>query len=785
MKQFISIYNRRLYLILCVLLFTITIYINHFNNGFHFDDNHTISNNSLIRQLSNIPKFFLDGSTSSTLPQNQVYRPVVSTTLAIDYWIGNGYNPIYFHLSMFILFLLQGSLMFFLFLKILDKIDATKKQNFYIALAAAGWYLVHPAIAETVNYIIARSDILSTFFVVLALTLYTSSAFSRKTYLYLVPVIIGALAKPSSVMFAPLLFFYILLFDESVDFKKIFKFQYRYSLIRAIKKSVPSFVICILLYGFISLMTPSSWVPGGTSRLSYLITQPFVVLHYFYMFILPTELSADTDWTTLQSIFNFRFLIGILFLLATGIIIIYTSSKKNLKPISFGLIWFLITLFPTSSIIPLAEVLNDHRMFFPFIGLSLSITYSIYLIVEFYYLKYRVGSSFLKYSLFGITIIVFITYGIGTYNRNKVWSTEESLWYDVTIKSPLNGRGLMNYGLVKMEQGKYLEADKYFNKALELTPNYSYLFVNLAIVKNALGDSKTAENYFKKAIQLGNDFAGSHSFYARFLKKQFRLSEAEIELQKAIKISPNILENRISLLEILELESSWSELSLACLSALEISPNNTIVLNYLEHSKLKKGTLDYLVDEISSTSNTDSLLQLSLKLFQVKRFDECIQAAKRAVDINPKFYEAYNNIGAAFNAKGQYEKSILPLEKAVQLNPNYQLAKNNLVIARSMLNKGNLLSEFNNVTPEMFIQQSLNYFNNQEFDKCILVCKKALILRPNYDIAYNNICASYNKLKNWDQAIVAAKKGLQINPNNQLLKNNLQVALDAKNTIKQ
>ena len=225
--------------------------------------------------------------------------------------------------------------------------------------------------------------------------------------------------------------------------------------------------------------------------------------------------------------------------MATGIIIIYTSSKKNLKPISFGLIWFLITLLPTSSIIPLAEVLNDHRMFFPFIGLSLSITYSIYLIVEFYYLKYRVGSSFLKYSLFGITIIVFITYGIGTYNRNKVWSTEESLWYDVTIKSPLNGRGLMNYGLVKMEQGKYLEADKYFNKALELTPNYSYLFVNLAIVKNALGDSKTAENYFKKAIQLGNDFAGSHSFYARFLKKQFRLSEAEIELQKAIKSLDN------------------------------------------------------------------------------------------------------------------------------------------------------------------------------------------------------------------------------------------------------
>src|SRR6266550_6507658 len=36
--------------------------------------------------------------------------------------------------------------------------------------------------------------------------------------------------------------------------------------------------------------------------------------------------------------------------------------------------------------------------------------------------------------------------GYATFQRNKVWNTEETLWRDVTIKSPRNPRGLMNYG---------------------------------------------------------------------------------------------------------------------------------------------------------------------------------------------------------------------------------------------------------------------------------------------------------------------------------------------------
>src|SRR5213592_2166665 len=82
----------------------LTAYANHFHNSLHFDDAHTIVNNAAIRDLRNIPQFFRDATTFSALPSNQSYRPLVSTLLAIDYRLGSGLQPFWFHLSVFILF---------------------------------------------------------------------------------------------------------------------------------------------------------------------------------------------------------------------------------------------------------------------------------------------------------------------------------------------------------------------------------------------------------------------------------------------------------------------------------------------------------------------------------------------------------------------------------------------------------------------------------------------------------------------------------------------------------
>ena len=68
--------------------------------------------------------------------------------------------------------------------------------------------------------------------------------------------------------------------------------------------------------------------------------------------------------------------------------------------------------------------------------------------------------------------------------------------------------------------------------------------------------------------------------------------------------------------------------------------------------------------------------------------------------------------------------------------------------------------------------------------KRINACREAIKLKPDYDLAYNNICSAYNMLHDFDNAIVAGQKAVQINPANQQAKNNLQAAIDAKKSGK-
>src|ERR1700676_2535358 len=89
-----------------LLVAILAAYANHFHNGFHLHDQHAIVNNASIRGLRNIPLFFRDATTFSALPSNQSYRPLVSSLLAVDYCLGHGLHPFWFHLSIFALFLM-------------------------------------------------------------------------------------------------------------------------------------------------------------------------------------------------------------------------------------------------------------------------------------------------------------------------------------------------------------------------------------------------------------------------------------------------------------------------------------------------------------------------------------------------------------------------------------------------------------------------------------------------------------------------------------------------------
>jgi len=652
------------FILLSALFFLLLIfaYSNHFHNPFHFDDDHTIVSNQSIRTIKNIPNFFTDATTTSSLPANQSYRPGLTTLNTIDYWIGGEEmpNPFYFHLSIFISFVLLGIFLFMMIYKIFN-MSVEHKWNKYFALFATGFFMLHTANAETINYIIQRAESFSTLMVILSFVIYMYFPLWRKYYLYVIPMIIGFFVKEPALMFAPLLFIFILLFEKMISLKDSLSIEGRKSL-KTLLTLVPALIAGVLLFYLSQKMTSSTWDPGGgrgwVGKLIYLQTQTFVVVHYFTNFLFPFNLSADTDWTLINSITDERVIIGTCFIIALLIIAFITSKKQITRPISFGILWFFIALLPTSSIFPFSEVLNDHRAFFPYIGLCIALVWSVAIFLmkfsEWGFIKKPVEFCL----LIGISILVLHSVGVRT--RNKVWSSGENLWYDVTIKSPNNPRGLMNYGNVLMAQAKWDDALSYFNRAKQIWPQYSYIYVNIGVLYGATNNPTEAENNFKYALQLNPLNPGSYFYYANWLKRQGRIAEAKKLLSDGLKISPNSV----------ELLNLGKELA----TVVENNSQQIISGN--------TSTLDQAIIKASNNPSPENYLKLSEEFFISGKFEKCIEAAQEALKINSKYDLAYNNICAAYNAIKEWDKAIEAGEKGLKINANNGLIKGHIAIAK-------------------------------------------------------------------------------------------------------
>jgi tetratricopeptide (TPR) repeat protein len=583
-------------------------YSNHFQNSFHFDDAHTIVNNAAIQSLKNVPMFFEDARTFSSLPSNQSYRPLVSTLFAIDYRLG-GLNPFWFHFSIFALFLALTLLLAFVIYRLID--------NVWIALAAAALYGLHPANADTVNYIIASAEIISALGIVSSFAIYLRFPQARKYYFYAVPAAIGILAKPPTAIFPLLFATYLLLFERSES-----------PLQRAAKIAVP-FGICAVVLLFVQHMTPQTWVSGARDAHHYLLTQPYVALLYFKTFFWPANLSADYDLNPFTSTDASRFWAGFIFVaLLIGIAVI-TALYKRTRVIGFGLLWFLIALLPTS-LFPLAEVMNDHRTFLPYIGLIVAVAGLVALLLQ----TRTAGLRGARVAVCFLILLIMYVNSLATFKRNKVWKSEETLWRDATIKSPNNSRGLMNYGNTLMANGDFKGALDYFHRALVLAPQYSVLFVNLGIAEDATNQTELAEEHFKEAMRLAPSSPDSYTFYARYLLARSRPQEADTLIH----------------------------------SALSLSPTDVTARELLAKSNRRETAEQYLA--------------LSLQRYDEGHYDESIAAARDALKLNPDYAEAWNNLCAANNKLGRYGEAATACERALRIKPDFDLARNNLQYAR-------------------------------------------------------------------------------------------------------
>ena len=659
---------------LLALVLLVSAYSNSFHNAFHFDDNHVIETNLYIRSLTNTRVFFTDARTFSSLPANAVYRPLVTVSLALDYWLGGGLVPWQFHVSQFVMLLLLSVMVFFLFLRIVDIAEA-HWWNRYVALLSTIWFAVHTVNTETVNYISARSELLSALGVVGAFLLYLYLPRARQRYLYMLPMLVGALAKSPSVMFAPLCLVYVLLFEKHLSLPDLFSSRSWRPVCAAIWVSLPVCVVGGAMFVFVEAMQAQGANYGGGGRWYYLLTQSYMWLHYLRLFFVPLGLTADTDLRVFSHWYDTRVAAGLLCLTLLLGVLWGSSRTRRTRPIAFGIAWFGIALVPASSMFPLAEVANEHRIFLPYIGLALAVVWWLALHVHTWCETWPQRRPMIVSIACAVTLLVLGGHAIGTYQRNKVWRSEETLWRDVVQKSPTNGRAFMNYGLTQMSQGKYAEAKRLFEQARLYTPHYATLETNLGIVNDRLGERVVAAQHFQRALLLEPNFVGGHYFYARWLVDQGRAREAIAHLRRAIALSPGFPFARTLLMHLYFAQEAQADLTALIQETLVLTPADPIALAYA------KGEIALAVQ----TPSAQAYYNRGLVLTNEGRHLDAALTYRRALRLDPASAEAANNLGWSLAQLGLYQEAIPAFAQALRLHPEFALARNNLAWVQTQL----------------------------------------------------------------------------------------------------
>jgi protein O-mannosyl-transferase len=486
-------------------------------------------------------------------------------------------------------------------------------------------------------------------------------------------MLIGALAKPSAVIFAPLFFVYVLLYEQQFTLPDLLSARGWRLVWAAFRVSLPALLLGVAIFLFVESMNAPTLNYAGGGRWEYLLTQCFIWLHYARLFFLPLGLTADTDMTLIPAWYDTRVVAGVAFLTVLLRVLWRATQTRATRPVAFGLAWFALTLLPTSSLFPLAEVSNEHRVFMPYMGLTLAVVWGLALQFRAWCVWWPHRRALLLRGACVGAVLVVCGHAVGTYHRNMVWRTEETLWSDVVQKSPTNGRAWMNYGLSVMGRGDYPEAKRLFEQAQRYAPYYATLQTNLAIVNGELGAPQVAEQHFQHALQLDPDFVGGHYFYARWLVEQGRAREALPLLQRALQLSPGFYAARALLIQLYGARQARAELTALIQETLVLSPTDSLALAYA------RGEIGVALP----TPSAQAYYARGVELTNAGQHLEAALVYRQALRFDPPSADAANNLGWSLAKLGFYEEAIAPLEQALQLRPDFALARNNLAWVRS------------------------------------------------------------------------------------------------------
>ncbi|WP_409581977.1 tetratricopeptide repeat protein [Vibrio rotiferianus] len=455
----------------------------------------------------------------------------------------------------------------------------------YFALLVALIFAIHPLQSQAVTYIVQRTASLVALFYLLALYFFVlarMATVSKHRFIWLMCCLTASLCafvtKQNSATLPVAIALVELIFFSSTWVRN--------------RKFLWGFIgLCISVI-FLGLIRPEQSLAlidsidaatretPNISRLEYLDTQLHVVAGYLYTFFWPQHLQLEYDVSLQAGDFSSSY--GYL-ILHLSLILFALSMMKRQPLVAFGILFYYLSQMVESSVVPIRDVVFEHRTYLPNFGLILAGGGGIYWLMRLLYARWPSNIKWINSTVGLIFGILCVALTILTVQRNQLWQ-DPIRFYQNELKYSANkprvhnalGQSYMaeeEWGLaadsfreaffLEFESGIYGFEARYLSnyvaalknggeteKAIQTTLEFldvakdrksrSLLMTNLGYMFIQLRDGQRAYTAFEEALKVGRNQAPLEANLGMGLSLWAlkRPSDAKVFFQRVLVMDP-------------------------------------------------------------------------------------------------------------------------------------------------------------------------------------------------------------------------------------------------------
>lgn len=602
-----------------IVLLGIILYSHTLHVPWYMDDINNILDNQSVHSLGNATQALFTSA-----------RGFVNLTFAVNYALG-GDNVVGFHVVNIAIHLLTSCVAFLL-------LKRAFRQNVLLAVGGAMIFLAHPLQTQAVTYIVQRATSLAALLFFLAIYLYTRARETaevkreRQWLFYTGALVCGALAvfikQNTAILPVAILLFdrYFLSDEHRLQWKKMLYSLTPFALVPA-WSALHNLLLPIFTTG--EVLATLGRMPNlvhlkHLSPLNYLFTEFSVIWLYLRLLVFPQGQALDYDYPIVATLFTWPTLIALIGIIL--LLVVATIARDKFPRLSFGILWFFLTLAVESTIIPLDPVF-EHRLYIPMFAFGLMI----------------MACCAKLPSRLGLRVVsaIILILAVLTWQRNNLWNDPVAFYQQNLEVAPRNERVHLHLGNALMDIGRMADAQRSYENGLKINPDYTLLYLAFSKSYALSNDYQRAVSLLKKALEIdpGNDDIYVNLGGTYIIMKQF--DRAIDTLQTSLAFSqenPNIYSN--------------------------------LAVAYEQTGRLKEA-LDYFEHAIQlDESNPQRYFTMGVAMSRHGNFKEALQAYLKALELDIDHDKALFFAALASHEIGETQLSLRLEEKLKRVNPD-------------------------------------------------------------------------------------------------------------------